>query len=88
VDNLGISQSPGARGNSQTPQLEIAEICGFVGASGSRDPAGSVKLPNSPMVNYGFPGFLFGELEGTGRAPGFPVTENGRSLRYLFRPGS
>jgi len=42
---------------SNSPDQLIADFRGFVGASGSRDPVGSVKLPNSPE-EYHFSGIL------------------------------
>ena len=47
----------------------------------------SVKLPNSPMVNYGFPGFLFGELGRTGARAGLPDTEERQKSAIFISPG-
>jgi len=53
-----MGPAPGDPGSVvKLPDQLIADFRGFVGASGSRDPVGSVKLPNSPE-EYHFSGIL------------------------------
>jgi len=74
-----VDKCPGRTGRParewKTPKLPdqlIAEICGFVGASGSRDPAKQRQTPKLPHVLSPFCAvFSPGRLEAPGRAPGF-----------------
>ena len=90
MDNLWISAQVPHRAPGvfvKLPEQQIAVFRGFVGASGSRDPAKQCETPKLPIIKYLVSGVLFWQLGRTGRARGFPPRRMAEVCDIYFARG-